>query len=107
VLQTVAANIDEDVIRGVLESLYDMVMLTDETGLLSGSEQIQVNGVVVALQKETEQQKRLQFLQITANPLDAKIVGDVGRGRVLRALAGDLGLPDDVVPDDEQIQQQV
>jgi len=107
VLQTVAANIDEDVIRGVLESLYDMVMLTDDTGLLSGSEQIQVNGVVVALQKETEQQKRLQFLQITANPLDAKIVGDVGRARVLRALAGDLGLPDDVVPDDEQIQQQV
>jgi len=106
VLQTVAANIDEDVIRGVLESLYDMVMLTDETGLLSGSEQIQVNGVVVALQKETESQKRLQFLQITANPLDAEIVGEVGRGRVLRALAQDLGLPDDIVPDDEAIQQQ-
>jgi hypothetical protein len=107
VLQTVAANIDEDVIRGVLDSLYDMVMLTDTSGLLTGSEQIRVNGVVVALQKETEQQKRLQFLQITANPLDSKIIGDIGRGRVLRALANDLGLPDDIVPDDEQLQQQV
>jgi len=107
VLQTVAANIDEDVIRGVLDSLYDMVMLTDTSNLLSGGEQIKVNGVIVALQKETDQQKRLQFLQITANPLDAEIVGEVGRARVLRALAGDLGLPDDIVPDDEAITQQV
>ena len=34
VLQTVAANIDEDVIRGVLDCLYDMVMLTDTSNLL-------------------------------------------------------------------------
>jgi hypothetical protein len=107
VLQTVAANVDEDVIHGVLTQLYDMIMLTDTSGLLSGNEQIQVNGVVVAIQKETEQQKQLQFLQITANPMDADIVGEVGRARVLRALATGLGLPDDIVPDDEQIQQQV
>jgi hypothetical protein len=106
VLQTVAANVDIDVMRGVLDSLYDMIMLTDKTGLLTGDEQIRVNGVVVALQKETEQQKQLQFLQITANPLDAKIVGEVGRARVLRALAGGLGLPDDIVPDDDTVQQQ-
>lgn len=107
VLQTVASNIDEDVIRGVLDALYDMVMLTDTSNLLSGGEQIKVNGVVVALQKETDQQKRLQFLQITANPLDSKIVGELGRARVLRSLAGDLGLPDDIVPDDDAITQQV
>jgi hypothetical protein len=106
VLQTVAANVDEDVIRGVLTNLYDMLMLTDQSGLLTGDEQIKVNGVVVALQKDTEQQKRLQFLQLTANPLDAKIVGEVGRARVLRAVSSDLGLPDDVVPDDDTVQQQ-
>ena len=107
VLQTVAANIDEDVIRGVLDSLYDMVMLTDTSNLLSGGEQIKVNGVIVALQKETDQQKRLQFLQITASPLDSEIVGELGRARVLRSLASDLGLPDDIVPDDETIAGQV
>lgn len=105
VLQTVAANIDIDVMRGVLSGLYDMIMLTDKTGLLSGDEQIKVNGVVVALQKETEHQKQLQFLQITGNPIDTAIIGPVGRARVLRALATGLGLPDDVVPDDEAIQQ--
>jgi hypothetical protein len=106
VLQTVAANVDIDVMRGVLDGLYDMIMLTDQTGLLTGDEQVKVNGVVVALQKETEQQKQLQFLQITANPLDAKIVGEVGRGRVLRALSHGLGLPDDIVPDDDTIKEQ-
>jgi hypothetical protein len=105
VLQTVAANIDIDVMRGVLSSLYDMIMLTDRTGLLSGDEQIKVNGVVVALQKETEHQKQLQFLQITGNPVDLQIIGEVGRARVLRSLAQGLGLPDDIVPDDETIQQ--
>lgn len=105
ILQTVAANIDVDVMRGVLSALYDMIMLTDTTGLLSGDEQIKVNGVVVALQKETEHQKQLQFLQITGNPIDLQIVGMVGRARVLRALANGLGLPDDIVPDDDAIQQ--
>ena len=105
VLQTVAANIDIDVMRGVLNSLYDMIMLTDTTGLLSGDEQIKVNGVVVALQKETEHQKQLQFLQITGNPIDMQIVGLTGRARVLRALATGLGLPDDIVPDDDTMQQ--
>jgi hypothetical protein len=105
VLQTVAANIDIDAVRGILQGLYDMIMLTDQSGLLSGDEQIKVNGVVVALQKETENQKQLQFLQITANPMDMGIVGMTGRGRVLRALATSLGMPDDVVPDDDTIQQ--
>jgi hypothetical protein len=105
VLQTVASNIDIDVVRGVLSSLYDMIMLTDQSGLLSGDEQIKVNGVVVALQKETEQQKQLQFLQITGNPIDMQIIGLTGRARVLRSLASGLGMPDDIVPDDDTMHQ--
>lgn len=106
VLQTVASNVDIDVMRPSLTGLYDMIMLTDTSGLLTGEEQIRVNGVNVALQKETERQKQLQFLQITANPIDAPIIGETGRARVLRAVAASLGLPDDVVPDDATIEQQ-
>jgi hypothetical protein len=106
VLQTVASNVDIDIMRPSLQGLYDMIMLTDTSGLLTGEEQIEVNGVNVALQKETERQKQLQFLQITANPIDAPIVGEVGRGRVLRAVSQNLGLPDDVVPDDMTIEQE-
>lgn len=104
VLQTVAANVDGDVIRGVLDGLYEMLMLSDKSGLLTGTEQIEVNGVVVALQKETEKQQQLQFLQITANPMDMQIIGILGRGRVLRALSSNLNMPDDVVPDDQTLQ---
>jgi hypothetical protein len=104
ILQTVASNIDIDVMEPCLTQLYDMLMLTDDSGLLSGQEQIVVNGVNVAVQKETERQKQIQFLQITANPVDAQIMGVAGRAKVLRAVASNLGMPDDVVPDDQTIQ---
>lgn len=107
VLQTVAANIDGDVLEPALTELYDLIMLTDRSGLLTGEEQVRVDGVTVALQKETERQKQLQGLQITANPIDAPIIGKVGRARLLRAVMQNIGLPDDIVPDDQTIQQQV
>jgi hypothetical protein len=107
VLQTVASNIDLDVMKPLLTGMYDMIMLTDSSGILTGEEEIRVKGTDVAVQKETERQKQLQFLQITANPIDAPIIGEVGRGRLLRALAQGLGLPDDLVPDDQTLQAQV
>lgn len=107
ILQTVAANVDTDVLKPLLSALYDLIMLTDKTGMLSGGEQVMVNGVHVSVQKETERQKQLQFLQITANPIDSPIVGQLGRARVLRAIAQGLGLPDDVVPDDQTLTEQI
>jgi hypothetical protein len=107
VLQTVAANVDGDVLEPLLEALYDMIMLTDTSGMLTGEEEITVKGSLAAIQRETERQKQLQFLQITANPIDAPIIGEVGRARILRAIAADLGLPDDIVPDDQTLQSQI
>lgn len=107
VLQTVASNVDEDVMDPLLSYLYDMIMLTDTSGILTGEEQIRVRGTTVAIQRETERQKQLQFLQITANPIDMQIVGEIGRARVLRAVSNDLGLPDDIVPDDQTLQAQL
>lgn len=107
VLQTVAANVDNDIMQPLLLALYDMIMLTDQSGLLTGDEDIRVRGVNVAVQKETERSKQLQFLQITANPIDGPIIGQIGRARVLRAVAAGLGLPDDVVPDDKTLQGQI
>lgn len=103
ILQTVAANIDRDVIEPALTSLYDMVMLTDTTGLLQGDENIRVMGVNVAIQRETQRVRQLEFLQITANPIDTQITGIAGRGRVLRSVASEIGLDGEgiVPPDDE------
>jgi hypothetical protein len=107
ILQTVAANIDRDVLEPLLSGLFDMIMLTDESGILTGEEKVRVLGVSVATQKETQRARQLEFLQITANPMDAQIVGPKGRAAILRAVASTLGMPgDDIVPTEEDIDQQ-
>jgi len=104
ILQTVAANIDGDVVEPAVSELYDMVMLTDQSGMLRGDENIVVLGVNVAMQRETMRQRQLEFLQITANPIDAQITGVKGRANVLRAVADGIGLEgDDIVPSEEQM----
>lgn len=104
ILQTVAANIDGDVIEPAVSELYDMVMLTDTTGILRGDESIDVLGVNVAIQRETERQRQMEFLQVTGNPIDMQITGIRGRANVLRAVADGIGLNgQDVVPPDNEI----
>lgn len=92
ILQTVAANIDRDVYEPLLGALFDMILLTDRSGLLTGEEQIRVLGVSVAVQKETQRARQLEFLQITNNPTDMQIVGPAGRAEVLRSVSETLGM---------------
>lgn len=104
ILQTVAANIDRDVLEPLLSSLFDMVMLTDQSSMLSGDEKVRVLGVSVAVQKETQRARQLEFLQITANPIDSQIVGPKGRAAILRSVAQTIGLPgEEIVPTEEQL----
>ena len=104
ILQTVASNIDIDVIDPSINSLLDMVMLTDQTGLLTGEEKVRVLGVQVAQQRETQRARQLEFLQLTANPIDMSIIGTKGRGQVLRSVATEIGLPgENIVPTDEAL----
>ena len=105
ILQTVAANIDRDVLEPLMSMLFDMVMLTDQTGVLTGEEKVRVLGVSVAVQKETQRSRQLEFLQTTANPIDAQIVGPKGRAAILRAVASTIGLPgEEIVPSREEIE---
>jgi len=107
VLQNVAASIDRDVMEPLLQDLYHMVMLTDTTGLFRGDEKIRVKGVSVAMQRETERMRKLEFLSLTNNPIDQQIVGISGRAKVLKAIADDLGMPgDDIVPSEQQLMAQ-
>lgn len=104
ILQTVASNIDNDVIEPSVSELYDLIMLTDDSGVLRGDESIVVLGVNVAMQRETQRQRQLEFLQITANPIDMQITGPRGRATVLRSVADGIGLDgEDIVPPDEEI----
>lgn len=104
-LQQVASNVDIDVIDQTLQSLYDMVMLTGAEGLeLRGDENIEVRGAATVMAKEAERTRQLEFLQLTANPIDMQILGIEGRAEVLRHVANDLGLQGSpVVPTRDQM----
>lgn len=107
ILQTVAANIDGDVLDPLLKNLLDIVLLTDATDVLDGTERVVVKGVAVAMQRETQRSRQLEFLQITANPMDMAIIGPKGRAEVLRTVAGTLGMPgEDIVPSEEVLTKQ-
>jgi len=103
VLQQVAHNIDNDVMHTMLQSLYDLIMLTT-TDVLKGDEQITVKGVSTVMAKESERARQLEFLQLTANPIDLQIMGTEGRAEVLRAIGDDLGMPvERIVPSPEMM----
>jgi hypothetical protein len=107
ILQTVAANIDRDVLEGLLSNLFDMILLTDTSGLLTGEESVKIMGVNVAIQRETQRSRQLEFLQITANPVDSQIVGPKGRAAILRTVAQTIGMDgESIVPSEDELNQQ-
>jgi hypothetical protein len=105
ILQTVAANMDRDVVDPAITGLFDMLMLTDTTGLLTGEEHVTVKGVNVAVQRETQRSRQLEFLTATANPIDSQIMGAKGRAVVLRSVSQTIGIPDEIVPDGDELDQ--
>ena len=100
-LQNVAENIDRDVFHPLLQALYDLVMLTDSSGLLRGDEQIKVNGVRNVLKQEQDRVRQLEFLQLTANQIDAPIIGPK-RAEVLQQVANRIGLELDIPDPSDQ-----
>lgn len=102
-LQNVAASIDRDVVQPLLYDLFDLIMVT-QPGTFKGDELIVVKGVNHAVKREQDRMRQLEFLQLTANPIDQQIMGPIGRANILRSVAGNLGLEHEkVLPDDEEL----
>jgi len=106
ILQTVAANVDRDVMLPALSGLFDMLMLTDTSGLLTGQETVRVMGVNVAVQRETQRSRQLEFLTATANPIDSQIMGPKGRAAILRTVSETIGMDGQkIVPGEDELEQ--
>jgi hypothetical protein len=106
ILQTVSANVDRDIVEKAMGQLSDLILLTDTSGMLTGEEKITVRGVNVAVQRETQRQRQIEFLSATANPTDMKIVGVKGRGAVLRSVSNTIGLDgEEIVPSDDELEK--
>lgn len=91
VVKHIAMNIDDSVIDQKLQIIYDMVMLTDETGMFRGDEKIVTLGVQSAAKQETDKMRALEMLQVTSNPIDLQIMGPEARIFLLKEIADQLG----------------
>ncbi len=111
VLQSVASNVDKDIIGPALNQLHQFLLKTDVENKYRGDESVRVRGVNFTIQKETERVRSLEFLQMTGNPIDMNIIGPEGRAEVLREVADALGMDHAaIVPEADEIavkQQQI
>jgi hypothetical protein len=105
-LRRAISNIDLNVIAPTVYDAYVHEMLYNPDASIKGACNVVPRGAAAILIRESAQQRRLQFLSLTANPIDAPIIGPKHRGALLREVAQALDLPvDDVVPTDDEIQQ--
>lgn len=90
--QTVS-SIDNNVIEAVVEDLNVYLALTRPDVVMEGDISVVARGAVELMQRETLRMRRLEFLQITNNPIDQQLVGVEGRFNILKEVARDLGMP--------------
>ena len=101
-LQNVADNIDNDVFEPLIQQLYDYIMLTDDTGMLRGDENIVVDGVRQAAKQEQDLTKQLQFLQLVNNPNYQAMLGPSETAVLIQSIADNLGIEINVKQSDAQ-----
>lgn len=103
-IRAAISNVDMYVIRPAIEQLWFHNMVYDPDVELKHDVQVVARGTAALIAKEQQRAQKLEFLQLTANPIDMEIIGVEGRAKVLKDYAREMDLGD-VVPTSEQIQQ--
>ena len=95
-IKAVVANIDDDILTPYLQMCYDYIMKFTEDDTVKGDARIVAKGVAGLLAKEQQAQRKVEFLQVTANPLYSQILGEKNLGSMLAQIAksNDIELPD-------------
>ena len=104
--QTVS-SIDQNVIERVVEDLNVFLALTRPDIVMEGDISVIARGAVELMQRETLRMRRIEFLNLTNNPVDQQLVGAEGRYHLLRGVGRDLGMPvsDTLAMSESQIEQ--
>lgn len=99
VIKSLVGSIDIRITRPLLKRLFDWKMQHDDTFNYRGDINIIPRGALSLQVKEAANQARMQFMQMTLNPLDSQLMGPEGRIALLREAAKNLNMnPDSVVP---------
>jgi hypothetical protein len=104
-IRQVIMHIDFDAIGPTVTSQYNWNMQYVDRPDIKGDCEIVPRGAVTLANREQLNVRRVEFLQATANPIDAEIVGMPGRAAILREVAKGLSMPvDDIVPSKDALE---
>lgn len=95
-IKAVVANIDDDIVTPYIQMCYDYNMEFSEDDSIKGDARVVAKGVSGLLAKEQQAQRKVEFLQVSANPLYSQILGEKNIGSMLAQIAksNDIQLPD-------------
>jgi hypothetical protein len=103
-IKTVIKNIDMDLTEPFIGGMYDWNMQWSDNDRIKGDMYIEARGSTALMAKEMRSQRQMQYAQITANPVDAQLIGPDKRANLLREIARSLDLnPDEVAPDERGV----
>ena len=103
-LKQVVANVDNYVLRPLLQRLHYWNMKYSDDDDLKGDINVVVRGANALVAKESAQVRRNEFLATTANPYDMQIIGPEGRSQVLREVVKTLDMDTDrIIPTPEML----
>lgn len=107
-LRRAISNIDLNVISATVNATFINEMQYNPDESIKGDCVVVPRGAAAILIRESAQQRRMQFLTLTANPIDAPIIGPVHRAALLRDVAKALELPvDEIVPSEAEVKEQM
>ena len=108
-IKHVIANIDQNVIKPLVERLYFYNMKYGDDPELKGDVQVVACGANSLVVKENQQQRMNEFLQLAlTNPMVNQIVGEEAIAAILRQTAKQLNMDtDELVPPAEVIRARV
>jgi hypothetical protein len=103
-LRRAISGIDSGVISPNISDTFINEMLYNPDNSIKGDCKVVPRGAAAILIRESAQQRRIQFLTMTANPIDAQIITAKYRAALLRETAAAMELPvDEVVPSEEDL----
>ena len=106
-IKNVILNLDTRILNKIVSDLYYYnIRYLDDPLLKYGADiNVRATGAIQVMIKETMAQRRLEFLQATANDIDFKVIGAENRASLLREIASTLDLDSNPVQTKDQISQ--
>jgi hypothetical protein len=104
-IRQVIMRIDFDVLGPTVTSQFNWNMQYVDRADIKGDCEVVPRGAVTLANREQLNVRRVEFLQATANPIDAEIVGMPGRAAIIREVVKGLAMPaDEIVPSKDEME---